>query len=270
MGEARARSRNRKQILVNNPRCIYCFNLADTIEHMPPRAMFRKKARPSGLEFPCCKACNEGTKAADIVATFISKIELDPIDDGWRTKESLSYTKSIHQLAPGLLGEMFDDNRVSTVVLRRKSGLLTRAVEIRADGPLVHAYLNIFSAKLAMALFAEHTQKPLDKNGIAQTIWFLNAGVPREATNSLLDKMPHISGLKQGKFNSNGQFDYKYNTDFKSIFGALVKFHEGLIIFMIVASHEHSDSIVPIDGPTEARTKIGELLNMIPLQHRKP
>ena len=77
MGEARLKSRSRQEILAGEPRCIYCDAAPSQLEHMPPKAMFRGRVRPSGMEFAACQSCNNGTSAADLVASFVARISPD-------------------------------------------------------------------------------------------------------------------------------------------------------------------------------------------------
>ena len=52
MSEAKVKRRAHAAILKAHPWCIYCGGIypANTIEHMPPIAMFDGKKRPKGLE----------------------------------------------------------------------------------------------------------------------------------------------------------------------------------------------------------------------------
>jgi hypothetical protein len=54
-----------KQALLKKWRfCVFCggTETATTIEHCPPRMMFRGKQRPNDLVFSSCKCCNSGTR----------------------------------------------------------------------------------------------------------------------------------------------------------------------------------------------------------------
>jgi hypothetical protein len=67
MGEAKRKRRRHAAVLAAHPWCIYCGGIhpADTIEHMPPIAMFDDRQRPRGLEFSTCRECNNGTRLSD-------------------------------------------------------------------------------------------------------------------------------------------------------------------------------------------------------------
>src|SRR5215212_9967475 len=105
MGEGKAKRRAHASILERSSHCIYCGEQADTIEHMPPRMMFRGKQRPKGLEFPSCRGCNSGTSQSDIVASLIGRLSPDPTTQV-EADEFKKLLVSVHQNVPGLLEEM--------------------------------------------------------------------------------------------------------------------------------------------------------------------
>ncbi len=73
MGEASTKKRAHANLLCRFPCCIYCGAVADTVEHMPPVTMFRRKQRPKGLEFSSCRRCNHGTSKSDLVASLLAR-----------------------------------------------------------------------------------------------------------------------------------------------------------------------------------------------------
>src|SRR5215208_2674556 len=79
VGEAQAKKLSHKQLLQRFSYCVYCGGVeqATSVDHMPPRMMFRGKFRPSGLEFPACDGCNQGTKHADLVASLLGRLYPD-------------------------------------------------------------------------------------------------------------------------------------------------------------------------------------------------
>ena len=108
MGEASLRSRSRAAILVSGPRCIYCSKLATFVEHMPPKSMFIDERRPSGMEFPACKECNEGTTGADLVASFYARISQSRSADPRLIQEAAERRNKMRKLVPGVLEELLN------------------------------------------------------------------------------------------------------------------------------------------------------------------
>jgi hypothetical protein len=96
MGQARQRSRTQAALLAAHPDCIYCGGVrkATTIDHMPPRIMFRRKLRPRQFEFPSCASCNQGTKSSDQVAALVGRF----LPDATTPEEQ----KELRQILTGL------------------------------------------------------------------------------------------------------------------------------------------------------------------------
>lgn len=236
MREGIVRSRKREEIIQSEPRCIYCGNRAETVEHMPPKSMFQTD-RPSGMEYAACSLCNNGTSGADNVASLLALFHPDNGTDSWQYEKIVQLTKLLDQNAPGVLNELVRPEKSNTQWLQRPtSGLLQKAVFISADGPLVRSYLSVFGAKLAMALFREHTGIALPLNGAVWCQYCFLAGMTQEKINDLIKIMPLFSMLKQGKKNSQGQFSYCYNCDGKTTLAAEVQFHRSLWFTLFVSS----------------------------------
>jgi hypothetical protein len=83
MSESSAKKRAHSAVVEACPYCIYCGGEvpAASIDHVPPRAMFRGRRRPKSLEFASCKNCNEGTGRADLVAALLSRVAPDAGDE---------------------------------------------------------------------------------------------------------------------------------------------------------------------------------------------
>src|SRR5262249_61418480 len=82
MGEASQRRKSKQVLLKESPFCIFCGGneSATTIEHCPPRMMFRGKQRPHDLVFPSCERCNSGTSRSDLVASLLGRVYPDGTD----------------------------------------------------------------------------------------------------------------------------------------------------------------------------------------------
>ena len=162
------KSRDKASIMASGERCIYCGDPANRLEHMPPIGMFRKRDRPSGMEYPSCDACNNGTSAADSVASFIARIDQQGGMGDWRTQEAIAQRGMLEAIAPGFISELFHEDKAEDQWIQ-KDGVLQRFTVVRADGLLTKAYLNVFSAKLAMAMYREHIGEALPLDGAVQT-----------------------------------------------------------------------------------------------------
>ena len=232
---------------------------------MPSRAMFREKQRPSGLEFPSCTPCNNGTAAADSLVACLARLDHAGQDTGhWRVQEALKYLKAAGSAVPGLVNELFDDRRAKNALIRTEGGILVPVVETGV-GPLGRALLNVWTAKLGMALYHEHAGSPLPLDGGVHGMWFLNAGLGRETAEGFLKILPIYDTLSQGRRKSvSGQFDYRFNTDNKSIVAALTHFHSNIHFFTIAMADPETYGFPSEKLPHSRFVRPGELLNLMP------
>ena len=268
MGEARIRSRSRAEVLGLGQRCTYCSDIATTIEHMPPRSMFRRKQRPNGLEFPCCPVCNQGTSAADLVAGYFARIRPNIKPGDWQFEENRERFDLVRRMAPGVMEELFRVGKSSEQWLRGKSGISRPMRVIKADGPVLRAHIHVFACKLGMALFRQHTGEPLPLTGRVFCQWYLNSGLAQKTANAILSKMAITDTLSQGKWNVSDQFTYHFNTDDQTIVASLANFHDGLYVFTIATSQPERFGFFQIRDnpgrPTDIVAAPGDLVAMIP------
>jgi hypothetical protein len=228
MGEAKQKSRRRAEIIADELRCVYCASPPTTVEHMPPVGMFRGRQRLSGLEFACCDECNNGTRAADLVAGFMARIS--PTNDvtEWNVEEAYQLIGKIADLAPDVIVEVFSPGKARRAWMRKPSGLIERVQVLQLDGPVLKSLMTVFTAKMGMALYREHVGSPLPMNGGVYTQFYFNHGLNRSQLEITLRILPASGNLTQGRRSSSGQFDYRYNCDDKSILMALCGFHSNL------------------------------------------
>lgn len=264
MGEAKKRSLSRSAILKNFDRCVYCSSTTSlTLEHMPPTGMFEKRQRPNGWEFGCCKRCNQGTRGADALAQFVAKME--PISESdWKLTDILKLRSGVNKYAPGVLDELFGQRQWSDTLLERNH-LLYRTTVGRADGPLMRRYLNLFSAKAAMAAFYSFTGRAIQTDGLIFTEWYLNGGMNQEQYDHIVRIMPRFAQLKQGKLTSDGQFWLRYNSNEHDIVAALLSFHGSFHITVIATDNPEIygglrgifEKLIRADRPTINLTQPG-------------
>jgi len=263
MGEANRRRLTQKNLLASEPRCIYCSAMPTSLEHMPPITIFKNRRRPKGMVYACCANCNNRTSGADLVASFMARLNLDTQQGDWQLMENLAQRFALRKKAPGFLEELFESSH-SRSVWRDRRGILTRYTELRAAGPRTRSYLNVFCAKFGMALYREHVGEALPLEGIVHTMWFTNAGLSQTAMNNMLRILPGAALLSQGNIHSGSQFSYRFNTDLRSIVAALAGFQQGLHVFVIAtgtpASYPIPDNVVT----TQSMMRAGQLVSSMP------
>lgn len=232
---------------------------------MPGRALFYKKHRPSGLEFPSCKECNHGTSAADSLVSFLSRIEpygdVEPGD--WKLEEAVKYLRSAESQTPGLIQEILGGRYAKDTFIRTTGGVLMPVVETQV-GPIAQKLLGVWALKFGMAIYAEHVGKPVPKQGGAFGMWFLNAGIAEDVAATFLSILPVPSTLQQGKKTASGQFDYRFNTDEKSIAAALCHFHGNIHFFSIGFAEPETYRFPDRDLKHGVFARSGELLSLMP------
>ncbi|MDB5529006.1 MAG: hypothetical protein JWR51_2109 [Devosia sp.] len=210
MGEAKKKARRHAAILNAESACIYCGgeNLATTIDHMPPRVLFRSSQRPKGLEFPSCRACNLGTSAADLVAALFARtfpgIENERDDQEWAR-----LMREVSRMVPGLIEEMYLSERDMNAV-RLELSLAENEAVFFAGGPIAWAHMTAFGAKAGFALYHEITGQIVSPQGGVQVRWFTNEEMlSGEAPEILLARNGAYQFTAQGKITSKFEFEYK-------------------------------------------------------------
>ncbi|NKL66832.1 hypothetical protein [Rhizobium leguminosarum] len=225
--------------------------------------MFQGKQRPSGMEFASCHSCNFGTSAADSVAAYFAKLDRASFDDDWKFKEAEAQRGLLNAIAPGFLDELYDPTTATKTMLPTSGGILVPQLIITANGPLTRAYLKVFGAKMGMALYREHVGEALPLEGEVFVTWSLNVGFRPEISEGILNSLPGLDRLEQGKKTSQGQFDYRFKTDRKTIVIAQSSFHTGLNILSVASSIPGRFSL-PSQLTRGGRVCPGELLSAMP------
>jgi hypothetical protein len=194
MSEAKVKRRAHAAILEKHPWCIYCGGAhhADTIEHMPPIAMFDGRQRPKGLEFPTCRKCNNGTSLSDTVAALLARVYPDaPSPDDLKR-----LLRGVRNNIPGLLEEM---------------QVWTGPNELRVNGPILTKHIDVFGSKVGLALHFEAHGSPVPPAGGVQAMFFTNASALRgELPNELIQLLLPPRTLQQGKRHVGDQFKYSW------------------------------------------------------------
>lgn len=232
MSESRAKRRAHDAVFAECPNCIYCAGEvpATSIDHVPPRVIFRGRQRPKGLEFASCQSCNEGTSKADLVAGLLSRLAPDAETDQERD-ELKKLLRETENNVPGLLQEM----HISDAEAALTQADLPQPVSgsfLRANGPLVSAHMQTFATKLGFALYYEATRKVVPGAGAVTARWFsnverLNGTFPETVFDILLPPQT----LRQGKINVADQFLYQWRmTDDDSMAMFLASFRQSFAV----------------------------------------
>ena len=188
--------------------CIYCggANLATTLDHMPPIVMVRARARPSGLEFPSCIACNNGASAADLVAACIGRIYPD-ISSKEEEVEITKIMAALQRDVPGFLEELRPPRASEKLMLRRLG--VTSGGGLRIDGPIALSHLEAFGARLGFAMHFEATGMLVPpEGGVAVRVYSNTEIFEGKLPEEIFEHLPKPDTLRQGKINVEEQFLY--------------------------------------------------------------
>ncbi|SDE22774.1 hypothetical protein [Kordiimonas lacus] len=193
-----------------SPTCILCGgqNPTETTDHIPPKSIFFLKQRPRGLEFPACRACNQGSKLDDQVVGWFSRIYPDPEADA-ETKELNKLTKSVQRNVPGLLAELQATD--SQLVTFRKGVPAQYADKhvLSADGPILNEIVGCFGAKMGIALHFEKTGRVVPVEGRAAVKWYTNyQAITGDIPTDALSLLGAPETLQMGKWEVSDQFQY--------------------------------------------------------------
>ena len=214
MGEAKTKNKRKAVFLKQHPYCCICGGEkpATTIDHVPSKQIFRLKSRPEGLEFPACGQCNHSTGPHELVAALISRFSEDRPYKAEEEKELKKLFTSVDKNRHGLLQEMFpswqqqyDFDKLNHPDKPQGWGVLN------ASSPMLNQSLQIFGAKLCLALHYEHTNMIVPKSGVIYVRWYSNYDrMTGKIPDSLISQLPEPRTLKQGKWNVRDQFEYSF------------------------------------------------------------
>jgi hypothetical protein len=216
MGQAKNK---RSSFFAAHPMCAFCggHELATTIEHCPPRAVFNGRRWPEGFEFPACEACNSGTSNEDIMVAFLSR--LDPSEGvGNEDGKLAGYMKNANAQFPELIKNMLP-TAAEARRLNREFSIKPQTGQTHQDASPVkipiemHKAVCVFGRKLSKAIYYLHAKQPFPNDGCLLLNWFANADILREGKSTLFEALKNIPGdtplLQRGGKYLNEQFDYR-------------------------------------------------------------
>ena len=217
------RYRSNASVLKKFGFCIYCGGQerAETVDHMPPIICFAEKARPKGLEFPSCKICNFGARHVDLIAGFFSRIN-DLETPEITAQESYDLLTAIGNNIPKVLDEWRMHDITADEIAEANPNIDPQGGLLKfSDGPLTNKYLDIFSAKLGLALHYEISGRPLNPQGGIAMNWFSNyQKFTGQFPDEIMELFPEFKTLKNGIREVSSQFQYAWIISEDGSYGA--------------------------------------------------
>lgn len=226
MGEAKLKSKKSQQFIKQHPYCCFCggTTFTETIDHVPSKQIFRLKQRPKGLEFPACKICNELSGPHELVAALLSRVLSFKQMSILEKRELQKLFRAVDRSRHGLLKELwptwqqqYDYNHLNHPDKPRGGGPLN------AGGPMLNQSIQLFGAKMCLALHYEHKKVIVPPSGGVMIRWYSNWD---RITNNIPDVIFELFQknvtLVQGKWDVKDQFSYSYafpeNSDMSAFF----------------------------------------------------
>lgn len=244
MGQAKQKKTMRNKILSSGAKCIYCGDTADTIDHMPPKLLFINKIRPKGMEYACCKRCNAGTKGAESVAGVVSRISEDDDYFDWRSNQGRNLIHALSLNAPNAVNDIFNKGHEAYRI--NKYGTYSQFYIADLSGISVSTYLDVFSAKLGLALFYEHTGRIIPDDGFVFSFWMTNKEAAKTNADAMFNILPDFATLENGRNTAESQFGYRFNTNKTTIVAAMSYFNDSLFISNIACTIDFAELEAPL------------------------
>jgi hypothetical protein len=217
MGSA---TKHRRQFMGQYPYCIFCggVNRATSIEHCPPRALFRERKWPERFEFSSCESCNRGTSNDDHIVAMISRF--NQISTNYaHHHEDVKLMAGVHNKNPGLFAKMMPTN-VEARRANRELGVIPAPGQTHQDiagvkvVPEIHHAVRVFAAKLSKGIFFLEIKKIFPAIGCLAMRWFTNAEIIRDGEHEIFEILKTTSGsvpiLVRSRSELNDQFRYKF------------------------------------------------------------
>ena len=200
--------------------------------------MFLHRHRPQGLESPACQICNKVTGAHEQFAAMLARTYPEP-----RTRKEADEVKSlmraVHRQTPQVLAEMMPSWRQQYDVAGQ-FGVNFEGGALNVGGSLVNTSIQVFGAKLIMAIHYHCTGEIVPAAGGVAIKWFTNWDkVNNKIPDSLFSLLGTPQTLRQGSWSVPDQFEYSWvATDCRRMAHYVSTFRKSFLIAGLV----HVDS----------------------------
>lgn len=208
--------RKKLKLKEGNYQCIFCGGTkrANTIDHVPPKIIFRNKAWPEGFEFPACEECNNGTSDDDLVVGLLARMTRDD-------SSIIGILKNIKGQHPHLIAEMLDISEAEAKIAAEKfhmekpEGMTYKQLGIVNVTETMNLAVQTLASKLSKAVYFKLKDKIFPSNGKILFNWFTNAQLLEHGKIHVLAGLSHFrfttEELKRSNTSLHDQFDYRYS-----------------------------------------------------------
>lgn len=220
MGQHKLKENRNQLFLRENPICIFCGGTveATTIDHVPPKIVFRSKQWPETFAFAACKPCNEATRTQDKLVGFLARMghdDTNPIEK----EEMQKLMQSVISSQPEMILRMLNLGVRDKRKYARETGIYPETGQSYKDLPVikvtdeVNEAVKVTAEKITKALYFKHTGQILPNDSAIYARWFTNAEV-LSGKSPLVPEVLRLANMS-GKLIRcskplNDQFDYRY------------------------------------------------------------
>jgi hypothetical protein len=244
MGEAKRRQISDKDFLKKHPDCAYCGAPSASLDHCPPRALFKQRHWPEGYRFPCCIDCNNSARfdelAVACIARFTALTDIQPLP----SNESVKLLTGLSNNRPDVVSEWFPRQTRNEVKRELRAlcgefgGDIARrnGFDVMTIGPKTRNCLENFGSKLLRALYYHHVGRRADGEVFSA---FCSTIRNREMVEAVLAIAPILQNTERCNKSLSDQFVYRFNVSQEhGVFVAVVQIGAQVGYFGAVFSSE--------------------------------
>lgn len=176
--------------------CIYCGNIADTREHIPPKQFFKGILDKSLITVPSCKACNsEFQKDEDFFRQFYASMLMERSPEAKKLMDG-EISRSILR-TPALGRQMFSQMKLVSAYTR--AGLFKGKMTMYSVSDSDKERINRVVTKVIRGLFFHEFGQTIPKDWIIKIIW-ITPQVEKEQKLDEMGKQPYWRVIKEDTF----------------------------------------------------------------------
>lgn len=219
MGEKKRRLTLSKRFIRANPLCCYCGGASETLDEIPPRAMFWKRRWPEGLQFPACEKCNKGRSPIDVIFSFHVKCgELR--DEYIDLSEFQRLGRTIRNRFPEYMPDVASTPNKQQKIweaagFKNASKLALPRIPGAVSPEKVSDVIESFLLRLTQALYWKEIGEIIPRKFLASITWVTNTAYlkPGEFSSilaTMTDGLPIGRPTKRGNIGLSDQFFYRW------------------------------------------------------------
>jgi hypothetical protein len=222
----------RGNFFARHSKCCFCGGgrVAEEIDHVPSRAIFRDRQWPEEYEFPACAKCNRATRHDEQIVAMLSRI----YSNGGSPEDDLDFAEKFRAVAhnyPDVIREM-QPMKSQLRDAGRRYGIRPVSGQLLSDlpllsvrGPLVNQAVDNFSRKLACALFYKNAGRIVPPHAPIAVRWYANLQIENEEIpRELAPLLGAIPTLVRAKTSLEDQFFYRWVASDTSSMAAFLSF----------------------------------------------